>query len=146
MSDAIAEAWRLCATEGADPLDLAEYVPELLAAVDRLRADLGHVEPAEEPACEAMAGGDVRCECCGLTIMAGEPVDIFDDGGRWVNVHPGPCPEPEMWTVQHEGDQSPDDFIPRPFEAAYVLARNIRRWCRLPSIRLVRVRKGPARG
>jgi hypothetical protein len=113
-----------------------------------LRADLGHVEPAEEPAHPVTLTLDHACDCCGAILRAGEDVAHFDgeEPEDVAIMHWGPCPEPGLWTVQHEGDQSPDDFIPRPFEAAYVLARNIRRWCRLPSIRLVRVRKEPARG
>jgi hypothetical protein len=138
VSEAIEEARRLCATEGADPLDLAEYVPELLAEVDRLNtaaklladqnrrydrwridainereevveerddanaeirrltADLGHVEPEEEPMHGVAVEGE-RCESCGRMIAVDDAVAVFyEDDGREVAMHWGPCPEPDL--------------------------------------------------
>jgi hypothetical protein len=125
---------------------MSTLVPRLLRDLARLRADLGHVEPAVMPACEAMAGGDIQCECCGRMIMAGEPVDIFGGGAGWVYVHPDPCPEPGPCRLRYvwSGEQKCTHLLAE--SQALILAIALHDSGVASNIRLVRVRKGPARG
>jgi hypothetical protein len=89
-----------------------------------------------------------------------------DEGKAHLAVmHWGPCPEPDLWRVEyevsgsglirvHDGDVQPSTLWMRPYEESLVKAQTlldaVRRFeagelPRVSCIRLVRVRKEPAR-
>lgn len=129
-------------------------VPSLLAEVTRLRAELGHVEPVEEPARRLeLFGGrlvGVYCESCGRPLAVGDSIALFGDDDREA-MHWGPCPAPDLWFATwtyRTGETSDNRHHPRPFEEAYAdaMAWRIAGGAALTSVRLVRVRKEARRG
>ena len=134
----VCETW---ANYGVPPSDRARadaafiaasrtLVPRLIAEVDRLRAELGHVEPAEEPSCHGVAVDGERCVCCGQVISAGDAVAVFYDEGREVTAHYYVCPEPSaLWFVAWQynaGGRSDTKHRPVPYEMAYAEAKRFR--------------------
>lgn len=100
-------AWAVeCAEMRAEVERLKAFEQESCFAADEieaLRADLGHVDPAEEPTEVvttgiAYQGAYMRCECCGVDIVRGETMAIWrDSNGRLIAfAHAGPCPAPEL--------------------------------------------------
>jgi hypothetical protein len=119
--------------------------------IEELRAAFEENLPASEPDAEVLAA-PVRCDCCSVTIPAGDSAVMFtDEQGRECWAHYGRCPEPEMWRIdlrwwdedEECWDTSRKD--PRPYEDAHVVAHRFRRLAsahrRTYTVRLVRVRK-----
>lgn len=131
--------------------------------IERLRAEIESLAPhtrdsETEPDAEALAAS-VRCDCCGVTIPAGDSAVMFtDENGRECWAHYARCPEPEMWAAQcadgdgewypiYRSDALPDEVpVVEPYEDAWLVAWNtaLSVGGMLGGVRLVRVRKEPA--
>ncbi|HET9063724.1 MAG TPA: hypothetical protein VFO62_10585 [Candidatus Binatia bacterium] len=117
----------------------AERAELLCSALLEACADIGPPEPPAE-VFTAPAGPPVPCEVCCASIEPGSPVASWVDGERQVVAHAGRCPEPEMWW------SGAPECLPRPYEDAFVMARDLIESGWTPSVRLVRVRKEENRG
>lgn len=124
---------------------------EAHAMVERmLEADLGMVEPTEEPtevvtAGIAYMGAYMKCECCDADIECGDRMAIWrDSNGRLIAfAHAGPCPA-DLWDI-HWRTGATHGIIPGfLFEEAAAFGRRLRRRPVMQSVRLVRC-KGPRR-
>lgn len=157
----LANIRNLCDAAGVDPMQIVDHVPDLLAEVERLRAEIGLVEPAEYPNEGFVSNATQQCECCGMPIRPGDDVAVFredDETTGAVSVtyaHWGPCPSPDLWAAQcadHDGqwypiyraDALPDEVpVVGPYEYAWLDAMGsvLSAGDMLGGVRLVRVRK-----
>jgi hypothetical protein len=105
-------------------------------------------DPPEEPTHPVTLTLDHACDCCGAILRVGEDVAHFDgEGPEDVAImHWGPCPEPDRWRIEYRLDSAPFGEGPVDAFEAFRRAMHYRGLCGVTNIRLVRVRKEPARG
>jgi len=93
-------------TEPMTEDDLQQEVNLLSVEVERLRAELGHVNEDHWPPDDEIAGADVRCECCDAMIGAGSGVaSFFELPDREVFMHWWPCPADVEEQVREAGNE-----------------------------------------
>lgn len=147
------DAWIDAAARTSETLSIEAQESE--ATIRSLRADLGHVEPAEEPRVR-VAGVGWICEVCCGPVEHNAEVAVWSEPHRTVVAHAGACPAPDLWLIEYRTPSSnvrykvlsaggPGGNLARPYEEALPMARY---WAALPHVRLVRlVRcKEPRRG
>jgi hypothetical protein len=141
------DRWRIDAINERE--EVVEERDDANAEIRRLTADLGHVEPAEEPIHPVLLTRDHPCDCCGATLLAGSDVAHFDgeEPEDTAVMHWGQCPEPgpcRLRYVGSRGEPMRTDLLTEP--RALILSIALHDCGAVTDIRLVRVRKDAPRG
>lgn len=101
--------------------------------LEQAERDIDAAEPCENGS-ELLEPG--RCDCCGRAMAVGEQVAVhWDERLGDVVMHDGKCPEPEGWW------NGAPECLPRPFEEAFAMARDLIATGWTKRVSLVRVRE-----